>query len=706
MIKRLIAYLLASSTLLSIQAQNGYDLWLNYFPIQNPTAINSYSDLLSTIDIDTKNPTGKVIFEEFSLATYKMLGIYPALSPSANIEFKKSGHDSLSLLPAEGYIIRHKLNENKNSLIVFANDDAGWLYAAYRILKEIQLGSFLTQEADIIDYPSIQLRILNHWDNLDRTVERGYAGFSLWNWHTLPDIIEPRYIDYARANASIGINAVALTNVNSNALLLTPQYLEKIKALADAFRPYNIKIILTARFSAPIEIGGLKTADPLEKEVQEWWNKKTAEIYDYIPDFTGFLVKANSEGQPGPQDYQRTHADGANMLARAVAPFNGIVMWRAFVYSNETPEDRFKQAYNEFKPLDGKFEKNVIIQVKNGPIDFQPLEPFHPLFGAMPQTPLMMEFQITQEYLGMATHLAYLAPMYKEVLDMPTFRPNQNATVANIITGIQDNHTLSAIAGVANIGNDVNWTGHPLAQSNWYAFGKLAWNPSISSEEILEEWIYQTYPLTDEDSDVLSKIMLQSWSTLVKYMTPLGLHHIMGWSHHFGPAPWIDNKHRADWTSVYYHKADSIGIGFDRTETGSSALSQYAKEIQDLYKNKEKMDERYLLWFHRVKWEDRLQNGKTVWENLCLQYDEGVKEMKSLVQQFKTIKSSFDAPTAKHIEQLLQLQLKEAQWWRDACLAYFQSKNNRPWPDGITPPPYTVNYYIEIQEKLKFVPGI
>lgn len=706
MLKKLITLCMVTGIVLCVHAQNGYDLWLNYYPIEHNNHQTVYKQLLSSVEYESSNATQEAAFKELQRATHSMLQQKILKKTGGSIQFKKSGHDSLKTLPAEGYILEHQHHPKTPIVKIYANDDAGFLYGTFRLLREIQLGAFLSPQQTIIDYPAIQYRILNHWDNLDRTVERGYAGFSLWNWHTLPDIIEPRYFDYARANASIGINAVALTNVNSNALILTPQYLEKVKALADVFRTYNIKIILTARFSAPIEIGGLSTADPLDPKVQEWWNQKTKEIYQYVPDFAGFLVKANSEGQPGPQDYGRSHADGANLLAKAVAPHGGIVMWRAFVYSNETPEDRFKQAYNEFQPLDGKFEKNVIIQVKNGPIDFQPREPFHPLFGAMPKTPLMMEFQITQEYLGMATHMVYLAPMYKEVLEFPTYLPNKAATVAKIITGEQNQHSISAIAGVTNIGNDVNWTGHPLLQSNWYAYGRLAWNPYLSSEEILNQWIKKTFPIEQTAQETLHQIMMDSWETLVQYMTPLGLHHIMGWSHHFGPAPWIDNKHRADWTSVYYHKADSIGIGFDRTVTGSNALAQYAPEIQQLWGNTQTIDPKFLLWFHRVNWDEVMPNGKTVWENLCNEYDAGVNKMKSLYAKFKTIETSLHPTTAAHIDQLLKVQVAEAKWWRDACLAYFQSKSKRNWPKDFKAPEHPLEYYIEKQNQLKFVPGI
>ena len=436
------------------------------------------------------------------------------------------------------------------------------MYGTFGLLRHLQTQQSI-KTIDIVSQPKIQRRILNHWDNLDRTSERGYAGFSIWDWHKLPLYIDQRYLDYARANASIGINGAVLTNVNANALILTPSYLEKVKALADAFRPYGIKVYLTARFSAPIEIGGLETADPLNDEVINWWNEKVEEVYNYIPDFGGFLVKANSEGQPGPQNYGRSHAEGANMLAKALQPFNGIVMWRAFVYSNEEPEDRAKQAYNEFMPLDGKFEENVVIQVKNGAIDFQPREPFHPLFGAMKQTPLAMEFQITQEYLGQATQLVYLAPMYKEVLDSDTYAKGEGSEVSKTIDGTLYNHDVSAIAGVANIGTDLNWTGHPFAQANWYTFGRLAWDHSLSSESIADEWIQMTWSQQKAELETIKELMMTSWPASVNYMTPLGLHHLMGTGHHYGPAPWVDNLPRADWNPVYYHKATADGIGFD-----------------------------------------------------------------------------------------------------------------------------------------------
>ena len=421
------------------------------------------------------------------------------------------------------------------------------------------------------------------------------------------------------------------------------------------------------------------------------------EIYSYIPDFGGFVVKANSEGQPGPQNYQRTHADGANMLADALAPHKGIVMWRAFVYSNETPVDRTKQAYNEFKPFDGQFKSNVIVQVKNGPLDFQPREPFHPLFGALPKTPVMMEFQLTQEYLGQGTTLVYQAPLMKELLDADTYRNGKGTTVASVIDGSAEKHTLSGIAGVANIGDDRNWCGHPFAQSNWYAYGKLAWDPSISSDKIADDWIRMTFTNDPAFVTATKKMMLTSRETVVNYMTPLGLHHIMGDGHHYGPSPWSDRLGRADWNPVYYHRADSAGIGFDRTEKGSNALEQYAPEVRKIYQDPATCPEEYLLWFHHVSWKQPLRSGKTLWEELCAKYYGGVEEVRSMQKNWELLKGKVDEERFSHVRMLLAVQEKEAVWWRNACLLYFSTFSRMPIPVGYEQPDQTLDYYKAIR---------
>jgi alpha-glucuronidase len=534
--------------------------------------------------------------------------------------------DKLSQMSGDGFIIMSSIFKKKNIIIIASATDEGILYGTFHFLRLIQTYQNISS-LDIQSSPKTKLRLLNHWDNLNGSIERGYAGNSLWEWDLLPGKVSPRYKDYARANASIGINGTVLTNVNANALILTKDYLVKVAAIADEFRPYGIKVYLTARFSAPVEVGKLKTADPLDPEVNAWWEKKAEEIYSYIPDFGGFLVKANSEGQPGPQNYNRTHADGANMLADAVAPFNGIVMWRAFVYDNEVPEDRTKQAYNEFVPLDGKFRKNVIIQVKNGPLDFQPREPFHPLFGAMPSTPLMAEFQITQEYLGFAIHLVYQAPLYEECLKSDTYAKGPGSLVANVVDGTLENHSLTAMAGVSNIGNARNWTGHPFGQANWYAYGRLAWDPYLGSREIANDWIKMSFSNDARLNEVVTGIMMASREIAVNYMTPLGLHHIMSEGLHYGPGPWV-SKGRRDWTSVYYHRADSIGIGFNRSSTGSNALEQYFPDVRAIYDKMESCPENLLLWFHHVPWDYRLNSGRNLWDEMCFKYNDGVDSVR------------------------------------------------------------------------------
>ncbi|RYY24352.1 MAG: alpha-glucuronidase, partial [Chitinophagaceae bacterium] len=602
----------------------------------------------------------------------------------------------------EGFVIISKIIKGKKCIIISGNTDKGVLYGAFHFLRLLQTQQPI-QQLQIVSSPKIKLRMLNHWDNLDRTVERGYAGFSIWNWHTLPGYIDQRYIDYARANASIGINGTVLTNVNANATILTKPYLEKVKALADLFRPYGIKVYLTARFSAPIELGKLKTADPLNADVQNWWNEKIKEIYSYVPDFGGFLVKANSEGQPGPQDYHRTHADGANMLADAVKPFNGNIIWRAFVYSNNTPVDRHKQAYDDFVPLDGKFRDNVLVQVKNGAIDFMPREPFHPLFGAMPKTPLMMEFQVTQEYLGQATNLVFLAPLFKETLESDTYAKGKNSTVAKVIDGSLYDHRLSGMAGVSNIGNDINWCGHPFAQANWYALGRLAWDHTIPSEQIADEWLRMSFTNNQQFLQPAAKMLLQSRDIMVQYSNPIGLHHIMGTGHHYGPAPWISNLPRPEWNPVYYHKADSIGIGFNRTETGSNALEQYNPEVRKKWSDPNTCEEKNLLWFHHLPWSFKMKSGRTLWDELCYQYYTGADRVTQMQANWQSLKPFVDAQRFEQVRMLLAIQHDEAVWWRNACLLYFQTFSKRPIPSSYKQPEQTLEYYKSL--RFPFAPG-
>jgi alpha-glucuronidase len=691
-----------------LMAEDGYRLWLRYDPITDSSLVRTYRLKLSSAHVFGQSPTLDAAGKELMQGLEGLLGrrLTDKGNQSSLLVITKASQKStglrlpmdVSMLGAEGFAI-HTLG---NKTVIAANTDVGALYGVFHFLRLLQTHRPITS-LKLESRPRIRHRILNHWDNLNRHVERGYSGLSIWNWHTLPGYIDQRYIDYARANASIGINGTVLTNVNANALVLTRPYLQKLAALADAFRPYGLKVYLTARFSAPVEIGGLKTADPLEAGVKEWWKNKTNEIYKLIPDFGGFRVKANSEGQPGPQTYGRNHAEGANMLADALADHGGLVMWRAFVYSNETPEDRFKQAYNEFKPLDGQFRKNVMVQVKNGPIDFQPREPFHPLFGAMPETPLMMEFQITQEYLGQGTHLLFESPMFKEILEADTYAKGKNSSVAKIVDGSLENQTLTGMAGVANIGNDRNWTGHLFGQSNWYCFGRLAWDYELSSGQLAEEWIRQSFTNNKKFLDQVRKIMLNSHQNLVNYMTPLGLHHIMGTGHHYGPAPWVSNAGRADWNPVYYHRADSLGIGFDRTESGSKALAQYAPEVRRLYENMETCPEDFLLWFHHVPWKHKMKSGRNLWEELCYRYDAGVDSVRRMQKVWDGLENMIDRERFMHVKMLLAVQEEEAVWWRDACLLYFQTFSKMPFPDGHEKQKQTLEYYRSL--RFPYAPG-
>lgn len=704
--KKILFFFLLTCSCSQLNAETGYDLWLRYQPIQDQTLLGNYRQQISSMYVDGNSETIRMAREELTNGLSAMLQ-QKFSSPSSTVSAASliAARGTSSLLATagikellaqtgeEGFIIISKNITGKKRIIISGNTDKAILYGVFHFLRLLQTQQSISNLATV-SVPKVKLRMLNHWDNLNRTVERGYAGFSLWNWHSLPGYIDPRYKDYARANASIGINGTVLTNVNANATILTKNYLEKVKALADVFRPYGIKVYLTARFSAPIEIGGLKTADPLDEKVRQWWKDKVKEIYQHIPDFGGFVIKANSEGQPGPQDYKRSHSDGANMFAEAVAPFNGIIMWRAFVYSAEKNVDRHKQAYDEFVPLDGAFHKNVMAQVKNGAIDFMPREPFHPLFGAMPKTPLMMEFQVTQEYLGQATNLVYLGPLFKECLESDTYSSGKGSTVAKVLDGsFNKDQTLTGITGVANIGTDVNWTGHPFAQANWYALGRLAWNHSLSAEKIADEWLRMTYSNHTAFIQTASKLMMESRDVFVQYSNPIGLHHIMGTGHHYGPAPWVNNLNRPDWNPVYYHKADTMGIGFNRTATGSNALVQYHPEARKLWEDMNTCEEKNLLWFHHVPWTFKMQSGRSLWDELCHHYYSGAAKVKEMQQSWANLKPYVDQQRFDQVRSLLNVQYDEAIWWRNACLLYFQTFSKKPIPTQYEKPDKTLDYY-------------
>ncbi|KYF63862.1 hypothetical protein BE15_38325 [Sorangium cellulosum] len=689
----------------SLPDETGADLWLRYPQVPIPGRLAEYQAAFKRV---IKSGSGASLdiaedelVEGLSGLTGGTVDTGAAVEGPGAVVIGTATADIIKGLPlaarlgalgSDGYLVETADVGGQPVIAVAGNTEVGVLYGTFALLRHLQSHSTL-EGLSLSGSPKIKNRILNHWDNLDRTVERGYAGRSIWDWSALPGTLSPRYKDYARANASIGINGTVLTNVNANAQVLTPSYLVKVKALADVFRPYGIKVYLTARFSAPIEIGNLSTADPNNASVKQWWTSKVDEIYRQIPDFGGFLVKANSEGQPGPHDYNRTHADGANMLADALAPHKGIVMWRAFVYSDDNPPDRIKQAYEQFKPLDGKFKANVLVQAKNGPLDFQPREPFHPLFGAMPETPLALELQITKEYLGEDTHLAYVGPLYEEVLKADTHADGEGSTVARVIDGSLHGHETTAIAGVSNVGDDANWTGSHMNQANWYVFGRLAWNPDLSSEAIAEEWVRQTFSNDPVVVTPVVQMMMSSHQALVDYMTPLGLVHIMGTDHHYGPAPWVSNLSRAEWNPVYYHKADARGIGFNRTSSGSNAVAQYFAPLAQQFGSLDTVPEDFLLFFHHVGWQEELSTGRTVWEELVHRYSRGVDEVGVLRGAWESVEGRVDGKRFAEVSEFLKIQHHEARWWRDACLTYFAQVGSLQVPSGYAPPANTLSFY-------------
>ncbi len=658
----------------NLQAEDGHDLWLR------GKGTNSVKVICSK-----KSPTLSIAMQELRQG------------------WQGKANEKIELVVKSDKAIKgdgFRIGKNR----IQANTDIGILYGVYELMRWQQTGENIHEE---VCNPSYERRILNHWDNLDGTIERGYAGSSIF-WRKGKDSLTVTYTDkqlwqeYARANASIGINGSVLNNVNASPSILTADYLKKTKEIADVLRPYGIRTYLSVNFASPQVIGGLKTSDPLNSEVAQWWKNKVKEIYSLIPDFGGFLVKANSEGQPGPQDFGRTHADGANMLADALSPFGGMVMWRAFVY-NPSDEDRAKQAYSEFMPLDAQFRDNVIIQVKNGPIDFQPREPFSPLFGAMKKTSVMPELQITQEYLGQSVHLVFLATMWGEFLKSDTYRSGKGSTVARCTDGSLFPQKHIAIAGVSNIGSDVNWCGHPFAQSNWYAFGRLAWNNSLSSEQIADEWIKLTFADNSGKMDAKNSIFLADWQVnflqpikqmmlnsreaAVNYMMPLGLHHLFAADHHYGPGPWwAPTGVRKDWTPPYYHKADSIGIGFDRTATGSNAVSQYQEPLQSMFSNSQTCPDIYLLWFHHLPWNFIMKDGQTLWAELCYHYDKGVRQVREFQKTWDHVQRYVDSERFSQVQIKLREQCMNAQVWKDACLLYFRQFSKMPFPNDMERP--------------------
>lgn len=631
--KRIMASVAAALFLLAANAEDGSNLWLR---------------------MQQKANTAKVKTNDKSAITKNAVNELTAYWNGGDVTLKKDG----SMPDNDGFAIVKPTDGGP--IEVKARRSAGLLYGAYELLRMQETGNDVSNETSS---PAFEYRVLNHWDNPDGSVERGYAGKSIWKWDeingdkgTMSIDLKERLTTYARANASIGINGSVINNVNASPSILSLEYIKKVKVIADLLRPYGIKTYISVNFASPMVLDGLKTADPLNSEVRAWWKKKAKEIYKEIPDFGGFLVKANSEGQPGPGDYNRTHADGANMLAEALAPHKGIVMWRSFVYGNHEGEDRVKQAITEFEDLDGKFAKNVILQSKNGPLDFQPREPYAPIFDRMKHTPMWAELQITQEYLGQSLHLVYLAPMWKEFFSF--VNPKQ----------------LRGIAGVANTGDDKNWCGHPFSQANWYAFGRLAWNPELSSDSIAREWLTQTFTHDAAFVNPMTEVMEASREACVDYMMPLGLHHIFKADHHYGPEPQGQYPHfPIEWCPVYYHKADTAGVGFDRTRTGSDAVSQYRAPYNEQYNNIETCPEEYLLWFHHVSWDYKMKNGKTLWQNLCAHYNRGVSETERFAAVWQTMRPYVDEERFNHVSRLMDVQVDNAKEWRNVCLGYFSA---------------------------------
>lgn len=674
---KLTVYLFLILSGINLYAENGHDLWLRNKGTANVTVVCSGNSAILTVAIN-----------ELKQEWQGKDGARIILTLKNDKAIKKDGFK----LSTDG---------------IQANTDLGILYGVYELLRRQQTGEPVDE---MICNPSYELRILDHWDNPNGSIERGYAGRSIF-WRTgdslaVSDNDRILWKEYARADASIGINGAVLNNVNASPQMLSIVYLERVKAIADVLRPYGVRVYLSVNFSSPASLGKLKTSDPLDPEVIKWWKTKVREIYGLIPDFGGFLVKASSEGQPGPQDYGRTHADGANMMADALKPYGGIVMWRAFVYS-ANDEDRAKQAYAEFIPLDGRFRDNVIIQVKNGPVDFQPREPFSPLFGAMKKTSVMPELQVTQEYLGQAIHLVFLATMWEECLKSETYQEGPGSTVARCTDGTIYPQKHTAIAGVSNIGRDKNWCGHPFAQANWYAFGRLAWDNTLTSEKIADEWIKLTFgtapagkPLatiyttewTEHFLVPVKKMMLESREAAVNYMMPLGLHHIFSANGHYGPGPWYAPRGvRRDWTPPYYHQADTNGIGFNRTHSGSDAVSQYHEPLGTQFNDLKTCPDKFLLWFHHLPWDYKMKSGCTLWDEICYHYEAGLEQVREFQKIWDKVQSYVDTDRFTLVQNKLRSQCVNAQVWKDACLLYFQQFSRIPVPYDIERPVHSLN---------------
>lgn len=673
----------------SLAGEDGYKLWLRYAS-PGAAAVAQYRQLIRQVVVQGRTPTSDIVRREMTTALGSLLG-----SPVPVVEAASSDRAvvigtpensplirglswsaDLAKAGPEGFIIRPVRVGGRAMVAIASSGEIGALYGTFHFLRLLQTAQPI-DKLDVLDRPHVTLRMINHWDNLNGTIERGYGGRSIWQWNDLPGKIDPRYTDYARAMASIGLNGAVVNNVNAQIQFLTPEFFAKEAALAAIWRPYGVRLYLSVNFAAPVTLGGMKTADPLDPTVAAWWKAKAEEIYKAIPDFGGFLVKANSEGQPGPKDYNRSHADGANVMADALAPHGGSVIWRAFVYDDDIDPDRAKRAYIEFMKLDGKFRPNVLIQVKNGTIDFQPREPFHPLFGAMKQTPVLAEVQATQEYLGQAKHLVYLGTMWEEFLESDTYAKGKGSTVARAIEGEIEPYSVTGFVSVANPGSDPNWCGHHFSQSNWYASGRLAWNPTLTAEQIADEWTRMTFTNEAKPLATIKALMMGSRETFVNYTMPLGLHHMIG-GNHYAPMPENAGGPRKDWTAVYYHQASPEGIGFDRTMKGDQYVGQYFPPVRDMFDSLDTCPERYLLWFHRLPWNYKLKNGQTLWEGLVAHYNTGVKDVTAMQATWLSLAGQVDARRHKEVADRLAIQVADAAEWRTHILTYFQQFSRMP----------------------------
>ena len=698
-------------------ADDGYRLWLKYDLISDNNLLQEYRGMIHAFMINGESATIQTAKDELERGLNGLLGAsipetnnlnedgIIVVGNIENIQLTETTDlkSKVEKVGNEGFVILNERINGKKVILITANTDIGILYGVFHFLRLLQTHQDISS-LDIVSSPKMKLRMLNHWDMLNSTHE--YSGLlSIWDWETLPTYIKPEYIDYARANTSIGINATSLNCVDADPRFLVEENLIKIAALADLFRPYGIKMFMSPNFNAPIILGGMKTADPYDQQVKEWWQKKVKEIYDLIPDFGGFLVKANSEDEPGPGDFNKTQADGANMFAEALKPYNGIVIWRTFVYVYN-PKDRAREAYDIFKPLDGKFAENVLLQVKNGPLDFSPREPFSPLFGAMPNTPLVMEVDITMGGLGKDIYLGYMAPMWREALMSDTYSNGKGlpagqagSTVAKVIEGTLDNYEISGMAGVANVYRQRNWTGNLFGQANWYTFGRLAWDYNITSEQIADEWIRMTFSNDTSIGNLIKKIMMESRENIVNFQDPLGLNMLMGWGGFRGP--WTNNSEHTNWNSPYYHRADNLGIGFDRTETGSNAVNQYYPQVAEKFNSLETCPEEFLLWFHHVPWSYKMKSGNTLWNELCYHYYKGVEGVVEMQRIWNSLEGKIDQEQFESVSMLLKIQYDDAVNLRDGCVLYFQTFSRLPIPEGLSEgllteekPKHDLEYYI------------